>query len=103
VLLVDTVQPILYNTRIATKERALILADTVKTLTSLTPTSLAQVLKHSGHKDAAFKAADFVGITNGGEFAYKITFFDRESTGKDQVGKVFVKYDTVSGYMTADY
>jgi hypothetical protein len=92
-----------YNNDIATKERALILADTVKTLTSLTPTSLAQVLKHSGHKDAAFKAADFVGITNGGEFAYKVTFFDRESTGGDQVGKVFVKYDTVTGYMTADY
>ena len=81
----------------------MILADTVKTLTSLTPTSLAQVVQHSGRKDAAFKTADFVGITNGGEFAYKITFFDRESTGKDQVSKVFVRYDTVTGFITADY
>jgi hypothetical protein len=81
----------------------MILADTVKTLTSLTPTSLAQVVQHSVRKDVAFKTADFVGITNGGEFAYKITHFDKESTGKDQVGKVFVKYDTVTGYMTADY
>jgi len=81
----------------------MILADTVKTLTSLTPTSLAQVVKHSGRKDAAFKTAKFVGITNGGEFAYKITLFDKEGTGKDQVGKVFVRYDTATGYMTADY
>ncbi len=78
----------------------MILADTVRTLTTLTPTSLAQVLAHSGHRDRLFKTAEFVGITNGGEFAYRVTWPDAD---RDRAGqsKVFVRYDAVTGYMTA--
>jgi len=78
----------------------MILADTVRTLTTLTPTSLAQVLTHSGYRDNLFKSAEFVGITNGGEFAYRVTWPDAD---RDRLGqsKVFVRYDAVTGYMTA--
>jgi hypothetical protein len=78
----------------------MILADTVQTLTTLTATSLAQVLAHSGHRDRVFAKAEFVGITNGGEFAYRVTWPEADS---DRPGpsKVFVRYDAVTGYMTA--
>jgi hypothetical protein len=78
----------------------MILADTVRTLTTLTATSLAQVLAHSGYRDNLFKSAEFVGITNGGEFAYRVT---RPDADRDRLGqtKVFVRYDAVTGYMTA--
>jgi hypothetical protein len=78
----------------------MILADTVRTLTTLTATSLAQVLAHSGYRDNLFKTAEFVGITNGGEFAYRVTWPDAD---RDRLGqsKVFVRYDAVTGYMTA--
>jgi len=78
----------------------MILADTVRTLTTLTATSLAQVLTHSGHRDRVFTTAEFVGLTNGGEFAYRVTFPD---ANRDRLGqsKVFVRYDAVTGYMTA--
>jgi len=78
----------------------MILADTVRTLTTLTATSLAQVLAHSGYRDSMFKSAEFVGMTNGGEFAYRVTFNDPESQKLGQ-SKVFVRYDAVTGYMTA--
>jgi hypothetical protein len=78
----------------------MILADTVRTLTTLTATSLAQVLAHSGHRDRVFAKAEFVGITNGGEFAYRVTWPDADSNKTGQ-SKVFVRYDAVTGYMTA--
>jgi hypothetical protein len=78
----------------------MILANTVQTLTSLTATSLAQVMTHSGHRGSVFKSAEFVGITNGGEFAYRVTFDDPESQELGH-GKVFVRYDVNTGFMTA--
>jgi hypothetical protein len=78
----------------------MILADTVRTLTSLTATSLAQVMTHSGYRDSVFKSAEFVGITNGGEFAYRVTFDDPESNKLGQ-SKVYVRYDAPTGLMVA--
>ncbi len=78
----------------------MILADTVRTLTTLTAASLAQVLAHSGYRDNLFKSAEFVGITNGGEFAYRVTWPEADKDRPGQ-GKVFVRYDAVTGYMTA--
>ncbi len=80
----------------------MITADTLKTLTTLTPTGLSQVLKHSGYTGCFFKRAEFLGLTNGGEFCYKVTYYDDSGEG-EEVGKVFVKYDTPTGMMTADY
>jgi hypothetical protein len=81
----------------------MITAETLKQLTTMGPTMLAQVLNHSGYTGAVFKSAEFVGITNGGEFAYKVVYFDDAGTGKDAVGKVFVKYDPTTNQVSADY
>ncbi len=80
----------------------MILADTVKTLTTLTATGLSQVLKASGYTGCFFKRVEFLGLTNGGEFCYKVTYHDDSGEG-EEVGKVFVKYDAPTGMMTADY
>ena len=64
---------------------------------------LAMALKHSGYTGAVFKTAKFVGITNGGQFAYKVTYHDEAGTGKDEVGQVYLSYDPAAGMVTADY
>ena len=43
----------------------------------------------------------FLGITNGKEFAYKITYLD-EIEGKVEAGKVFVSVDQ-AGKLQAEY
>lgn len=81
----------------------MILADTLKLLTTQTPTGLTQILKASGYKGCFFKTATFLGITNGGEFCYKVTFHDEEGMNEDAVGKVFVKYDQTNHAVTAGF
>lgn len=81
----------------------MITADKVKILTSQTPTGLSQILNHSGYKGCFFKRAEFVGITNGGQFAYKVTYHDDAGTGKEEVDKVFLSYRNDTGIITADF
>lgn len=81
----------------------MITADTLKTLTTFTTHGLAMALHHSGYTGATFKTAKFVGITNGGQFAYRVTFHDDAGTGKDEVGQVFLSYNPTEGKVTADY
>jgi hypothetical protein len=81
----------------------MILAETVKTLTTQTATGLTQILEHSGFKNCFFKTATFVGITNGAEFAYRVTRADESGTSGETVSKVFVRYDAVTGYITASF
>lgn len=81
----------------------MITADAVKQLTTLGPYALARVLAISGYTGASFKSAEFVGITNGGQFCYRVTYHDEAGTGKDEVGKVYVSYDPVKNTMSADY
>jgi hypothetical protein len=72
-------------------------------LTKMKPHGLSEILNHSGYKGCFFKRAQFVGITNGGQFAYKVVYHDDAGTGKDAVGKVFVSYNHSSGDFTADF
>ena len=81
----------------------MILADTLKLLSTQTPTGLTQILKHGGYTGCFFKSATFLGLTNGGEFCYKVTFHDEEGMDEDAVGKVFVKYNTADHSITADF
>jgi hypothetical protein len=82
-----------------------ILADTLKVLTTMGPRGLAQVLDASGYTMCSFESAEFVGITNGGEFCYSVTYYD-DGGGPEETlekGKVFVKYDRDQHYITADF
>ena len=80
----------------------MILADTLKTLTTFGPKGLAVVLDKSGYSMCSFKTAEFLGITNGGDFCYKVTYYDDAGTG-EEVGKVYVKYDHSTHAITADF
>lgn len=78
-------------------------ADKVKVLTSLDKSSLARILDSSGYSMCSFKSAEFLGITNGGQFCYKVVYFDDAGTGKDEVGKVFVSHNHANESITADF
>lgn len=76
----------------------MILPDTLKYLTTLSCRDLARCLDLSGYSGASFESAEFVGITNGGDFCYRVTYRD---DGTVETSKVFVKYD--AGTITAAY
>ena len=71
-------------------------------LTTITPNILSKFLENSGYKDCKFKTSEFVGITNGGQFAYRVTYQNEYNDGKDRVGKVFLTYDHTTCKITAD-
>lgn len=79
----------------------MITAETLKVLTTQTPTGLTQILKHSGYTGCFFKSAKFLGITNGGQFCYSVTYHDDTDEG-EAVGKVFVKYTPAKNEITAE-
>ncbi len=81
----------------------MITADTLKTLTELGPKGIATFLAQSGYTGCAFEGVKFIGITNGGQFCYKVTFFDDAGTGENEVGKVFLTYDQTTGAVVADF
>lgn len=81
----------------------MITADTLKTLTSFTPVALARGLAQSGYTGVSFQSAEFLGITNGGQFCYKVTYFDDSGTGEMETGKVFLTFDHAVGGVTVDY
>ncbi len=78
----------------------MILADTVTTLTTMTPKSLSKALGATGYKDCKFDSAKFLGLTNGDQFCYSVTFVE---DGQVQTGKVFVTYDSATGFLVADF
>lgn len=78
----------------------MILAETLKTLTTFTTHALAMALHHSGYKGAKFNSAKFLGMTNAGQFCYSVTYIEHDA---EQTGKVFLSYDPVEGKVTADY
>lgn len=75
-------------------------AEKLTILTTCGPTMLAQILGASGYKDAKFKTARFLGMTNGGQFCYTVTYKGDEG---DETGKVFVTYDHANDTMLADF
>jgi len=92
-----------YNSAYVEKSGAnMILADTLTLLTGMGPTALSQVLDKSGYTMCSFKSAKFLGMTNGGQFCYSVTYYNENSQSED-VGKVYVNYNQASGFMTAEF
>lgn len=76
----------------------------LKTLTSFKKRDLERILDESGYTGCSFKSAEFLGLTNGREFCYKIKYWD-DGGGPCEgtvVGKVFVRYHE-DGTLTADF
>ena len=80
----------------------MITADTLKTLTTFTTHGLAMALHQSGYTGCTFKACKFLGITNGGQFCYSVTYYDDTLEG-EVTDKVFLSYDPAAGKVTADF
>jgi hypothetical protein len=81
----------------------MITAETLTTLTTFTPKALSVALAQSGYTGCGFETAEFVGITNGGQFCYKVTWFDEAGTGENEVSKVFLTYNAEMGSVKADW
>lgn len=78
----------------------MIIAETLKRLMSFTPAALTRAINLAGHKGDKFTGARFLGMTNGGQFAYFCTY---EVEGGTDSCKVFLTYDPVNGGVTAGY
>lgn len=80
----------------------MITAERLQTLITFTPVALSRGLELSGHKGVEFKTAEFLGITNGGQFCYKVSFYNDRIQEEDQ-GKVYLTYDQAAGSVKVDY
>ncbi len=81
----------------------MITADKLQLLTNLPAVMLTTAIQQAGYKKVKFQTAKFLGMTNGGQFCYSVTYFDEAGTGQDEVGKVFVTYESATGAVTADF
>lgn len=78
----------------------MITAAELNKLTRYDDAGLALALEANGHKDVLFESAKFVGITNGWEFAYSVTFL----RGKQVIrAKVFLRFDPITKRVTANF
>lgn len=81
----------------------MITADKIKILTTATKNDLAMALANSGYTSVSFKTSKFLGMTNGGQFCYHVTYHDDAGIGEDEEGKVFLTYDSSNDRVIADY
>jgi len=83
----------------------MITANQLKTLTTASPLGLAKFLANSGYTGCSFKSAEFLGITNAGQFCYSVKFFDEGGGPGDELqdGKVFLEFNHATGAVKADF
>ena len=77
----------------------MITAEKLKLLTTLTPTGLTQFLKSSGYKKDTVTECQFLGLTNGNQFCYKI---DYDNFGVKEYRKAFLTYNPTEDRVIAD-
>lgn len=78
----------------------MITAQTLKTLTSFTAPALTRAINDTGYKGDTFLSAEFLGLTNGNQFCYKVTYKEH---GEMATGKVFLTYNPTHGTVIAEY
>lgn len=78
----------------------MITADKLRELISYSPEALTRIVQASGYKQDSVNECLFVGMTNGGEFCYRV---DYDDFGEMTTCKLFVKYDPTTGRVSADY
>jgi hypothetical protein len=80
----------------------MILAETLKTLTTFTAEGLTRAIRLTGYKRDKFNTAKFLGMTNGGQFCYSVTYTD-DVEGNECTTKVYVSYNPTEGKVSVDY
>ena len=78
----------------------MITAKTIRQLSGYNAMSLTGVLRDSGYTDGCPLSAEFVGITTGGQFCYRIEYRDEGAVAQ---GKVFVSYDALTDQVVAEF
>ncbi len=78
----------------------MISAQRLKFLTTMSASELTNDIRLAGYKKDSFKTAKFLGLTNGGEFCYTVTYVE---DGETQTTKVFVKFDPANDRVSVDY
>jgi len=78
----------------------MITADTLKILTTFTAPALTRAAMDAGYTGPEFTSSRFLGITNGGQFAYTVVF---QVKGGTDSTKIFLTYNPAEGRVTADY
>ena len=78
----------------------MITADTLKILTTFTAPALTRAAMDAGYTGPEFTSCRFLGITNGGQFAYTVVF---QVKGGTDSTKVFLTYDHIHSSVSADY
>ena len=78
----------------------MITADTLEILTTFTAPALTRAARDAGYDGPEFSSCKFLGITNGGQFCYKVVFPVKGGTDST---KVFLTYDHANDRVIADY
>ena len=78
----------------------MITADKLKLLTNFPVFMLTTLIQQAGYKKDKFNTAKFLGITNGGQFCYSVTYVE---DGEECNTKVFLNYDSVADAVSVDY
>lgn len=77
----------------------MITAKKLQTLITLTPAELTKFLKSSGYKRDTVTECQFLGLTNGNQFCYKI---DYDNFGVKEYRKAFLTYNPAQDQVIAD-
>ncbi len=77
----------------------MLLKQNVLELVGMDATTLSRITRNSGYKDAKFDTCEFVGITNSGDFCYRVSYFE---DGEQDFAKVYVKRTAANEYI-ADF
>ena len=78
----------------------MITADKLRLLTNFPPIMLTELIRAAGYKKDKFETSQFLGITNSGQFCYKVSYIENDEF---QETKLFVTYDPTVDQVTADY
>jgi len=78
----------------------MITADTLEVLATYSPQYLTKAAQNAGYKGPVFSSCKFLGITNGGQFAYLAVYPVKDGTDST---KVFLTYDHTEDRVFADY
>ena len=78
----------------------MITANQLRLLTNMPPVMLTEAIQKTGYKTDKFETSEFLGLTNGGQFCYKVSYIE-DNEFHDT--KVFVSYDPASGRVSAEY
>ena len=78
----------------------MITADKLHLLTNMPPVMLTEAIRKTGYKKDKFETSEFLGMTNAGQFCYKVSYIeDNEFVDT----KVFVSYDRANDKILVDY